>query len=604
MIIFPAKDGNDVLNGAAGNDVLEGGIGDDILDGGTGNDILFGSAGRDILLGGDGNDELHVDGDLVAGEIYDGGAGVDQIYLNSGNYDLNALGVTFANIEGITLATGGRLAMTTAQLGQFSSLVGGTYILTTAGTVALPGAIASGATFILSDLGNGFDLGLSNRSAAVTGGASADYIIGSAFNDILAGGGGDDVILGGGGNDQLTGGAGANRLSGGTGNDTYYIQSSADLVFENAGGGLDKIFIANDFYLYANVEDLTLTGSGNYFGVGNDLANTITGNSGDNLLIAGAGDDNISGGGGNDLIFGEDGADRIFGGAGIDYIVAGAGNDIVVGDDGADEIYGGDGSDVLTGGSGFFTDILVGGLGNDTLHGDSGLGDYDLLYGNTGNDTFYVDTPDDLVFENAGEGTDTVYAKIDGAGYYLYDNIENLSLDGNTPFGVGNALDNRMMGSDSANYLLGGAGNDTLNGMGGNDVLFGEAGNDIFVFTRGTGADVIGDFTRGQDRIDLTAFGITSLSQISNFFAQDGDVGAIQFASGEVVVLHNVQMNQLTAGDFIFAAAAKEAGDPVGKAVPRASALSFDIHSAAAEGQWHGGTLWTPLDYSIPAWFG
>jgi hypothetical protein len=33
---------------------------------------------------------------------------------------------------------------------------------------------------------------------------------------------------------------------------------------------------------------------------------------------------------------------------------------------------------------------------------------------------------------------------------------------------------------------------------------------------------------------------------------QDGDVGAIQFANGDVVVLHHVQMSALTADDFIL----------------------------------------------------
>jgi Ca2+-binding RTX toxin-like protein len=191
--------------------------------------------------------------------------------------------------------------------------------------------------------------------------------------------------------------------------------------------------------------------------------------------------------------------------------------------------------------------------GDDVLHGDSGLGDYDYLYGNAGDDAFYVDTPADLVFEQAGEGTDTVYASIAGGGYYLYENIENLVLLGNTPFGVGNGLDNRLTGNAIGNYLLGGAGNDVLNGKGGNDVLFGEAGTDIFVFERGTGGDVIGDFAAGADRIDLSAFGFITFAQVQGTLGQNGGDSFLNLGGGDFVVLNGVALSSLGAGDFLFA---------------------------------------------------
>jgi Ca2+-binding RTX toxin-like protein len=86
----------------------------------------------------------------------------------------------------------------------------------------------------------------------------------------------------------------------------------------------------------------------------------------------------------------------------------------------------------------------------------------------------------------------------------------------------------------------------------GNDVLFGEAGNDVFVFMPGTGADVIGDFVQGEDLVDLSAYGFTEYSQLSSRFVQDGDVGGIQLANGDVIILHHVQMSALTADDFIL----------------------------------------------------
>ena len=54
------------------------------------------------------------------------------------------------------------------------------------------------------------------------------------------------------------------------------------------------------FTLGANVENLTLTGSGNINGTGNGDANVITGNSGNNTLDGGVGADTLTGGDGND----------------------------------------------------------------------------------------------------------------------------------------------------------------------------------------------------------------------------------------------------------------------------------------------------------------
>jgi Ca2+-binding RTX toxin-like protein len=231
------------------------------------------------------------------------------------------------------------------------------------------------------------------------------------------------------------------------------------------------------------------------------------------------------------------------------------GNDTLNGGDDADAIYGEAGDDILNGGTTFSTDILVGGDGNDTLNGVSGQAnpDYDLMDGGAGNDSYFVDTGADLTFEAVGGGIDTVYANIPvvGAGVYLYANVENLVLQGTTSFGVGNELANSLIGNAASNYLLGGAGDDIINGKGGNDVLFGELGADTFVFERGTGGDVIGDFVHGTDRIDLRGLGF-SFAQLQSAFSQVGTNGAINLGSGDFIVLHNVTMSTLTASDFIF----------------------------------------------------
>ncbi len=404
----------------------------------------------------------------------------------------------------------------------------------------------------------------------VARGTVIENAIGGSGSDVIFGNDAANRLVGNDGDDELHGGGGADRLEGGSGYDKYYVDQQADVIFESLTGGVDDVFATGSFYLYANLENLTLAeGSGNIFGVGNDLANIITGNEGSNLLIAGAGDDVVSGGAGVDSLFGQDGADTLNGDAGIDYLVGGDGNDILNGGDDADALYGGDGDDVLNGGNSFSTDILVGGAGNDVLNGVSGQTnpDYDLLDGGPGDDIYYVDTGADLTFEAVGGGIDTVYANVPvaGAGVYLYANVENLVLQGTTAFGVGNELNNRINGNDIGNYLLGGAGDDTLNGGGGNDVLFGQAGADTFVFYRGPGdysgasvvslspgADVIADFEVGVDKIRFSGLGFSTFAQVQAAFSQVGADGAINFGGGEFVVLQNVNLSTLTANDFIL----------------------------------------------------
>lgn len=548
-------DGDDRILAGTGNQRISGGFGDDLLSGGAGNDELTGGFGRDIFRyeTGFGQDIITDFNTSGAHDYIDvRGYSAYQSIVQQGADTL----ITFAAGETLLLRGVSASAITPAMIRFGAAAIA---------TNAIPAAPATPAA---PTAPTGQNIGSIDPNITFL------PIIGTPAADVLTGGIGPDDIRGLAGADVLDGGTGNDLLTGGLGNDRYIADSALDIVFENAGEGTDTVESSASYYLYANVENLILTGSANNFGVGNELANMLTGNGGENLLIAGAGNDTVNGGAARDAIFGEGGADILNGEAGIDYIVGGLGNDIIDGGADADEMYGQEGDDIMRGGTSFDTDIIVGGLGNDTLYGNSGLGDYDLLYGNEGNDIFYVDTPADLVFEQAGEGTDTVYADINGAGYYLYDNIENLVLLDDTPFGVGNALDNRLTGNGIGNYLLGGAGNDRLNGMGGNDVLFGEAGDDVFVFDQGTGGDVIGDFTQGQDRIDISSYGLT-FAQLQTLFVQNGNVGAIQFANGDVVVLHNVTMSQLTAADFILT--------PVAEGPPKIAADVMDVAGAFSD---------------------
>ncbi|MFL9841635.1 hypothetical protein ABS767_11730 [Sphingomonas sp. ST-64] len=581
--------------------------------GGDGNDTLIGRSG-DTLQGGAGRDHFRFAG-AGTGTVNDFVSGTDTL-------DLSAIAPSSVTLSA---GPGGTTVTATSSQGTLTVLVRGTItaddilVAPRAGTTHADTLFAAAGGSLIEGLG-GDDLivGLAGNDR-IDGGAGNDMMVGGAGDDIyyvdseidvvrefegegydtivispnaaaqglyfrlpenverLIGGSGggnalDNVLIGSDAADQLNSyDAGHDRLYGGLGDDLYRVAGLDDLVFEEAGGGRDTVESDTSFYLYDNIEALTIGGRDGSFGVGNDLDNVITGSNYANLLLGGAGGDDISGRAGNDSIFGEDGDDWLFGDYNIDYLVGGAGNDVLDGGMHADALYGEDGDDVLIDGDGFFTDILVGGAGNDILRGDSGLGDYDLMDGGAGNDSYYVDTPDDLTFEAANGGVDTVYATINGAGYYLYANVENLVLGGNTPFGVGNDLDNHITGNAASNWLLGGAGNDVLNGRSGNDVLFGEAGADIFVFERGTRADAIGDFTPGTDRIDLSAFGFTSFAQVQALMGENGGTSFIALGGADIVVLNGVAMSMLDADDFILTAPTPAASDvPVDPASYRA----------------------------------
>jgi Ca2+-binding RTX toxin-like protein len=89
-------------------------------------------------------------------------------------------------------------------------------------------------------------------------------------------------------------------MIGGVGNDTYFVDNTGDLVFENANGGTDAVFASVNYALAANVETLVLQGAGTLSGTGNALSNNIFGNSGDNTLDGGAGADVLTGNAGAD----------------------------------------------------------------------------------------------------------------------------------------------------------------------------------------------------------------------------------------------------------------------------------------------------------------
>ena len=158
---------------------------------------------------------------------------------------------------------------------------------------------------------------------------------------------------------------------------------------------------------------------------------------------------------------------------------------------------------------------LSGTSGNDWIDGHGGA---DTMKGGKGNDIYVVDSTDDKVIESRSQGTDKVLSSVN---YSLGSNVENLTLTGDGAInGTGNSYNNVINGNNAANVLKGGSGNDKVYGHGGDDYLYGESGNDTlyggdgldFLFG-GTGNDTLlgevgNDTLYGESGNDLLVGGL------------------------------------------------------------------------------------------------
>jgi Ca2+-binding RTX toxin-like protein len=337
------------------------------------------------------------------------------------------------------------------------------------------------------------------------GGAADDSLFGDAGGDTLCGMGGDDTLVGFTGDDQLfgdlgndrldggadhdtlDGGGGADLLIGGSGNDTYHLDAQ-DSVVETATGGNDTVVTAMTYTLTnaSFLENLTLTGTGNFNGTGNNAANILIGNTGNN---------NLSGGNGHDTLFGDAGDDNLNGGAG--------------------------------------QDSMSGGLGDDsyTLN-DAG----DVVVENFGEGTDRVNASVSHTLTAHVENLTMTAASFTGTGNDLANKLTGSNAGADTL--IGGLGDDVVKGNNGNDRLIGGHGNDSLTGGNGNDVLAYNASSE--------GGDLIVGFVSGADRIEVSASGfgggLMALQALTaNQFVQNSTGLATQ-ANGQFVF--QVQGNQ------------------------------------------------------------
>jgi Ca2+-binding RTX toxin-like protein len=95
-----------------------------------------------------------------------------------------------------------------------------------------------------------------------------------------------------------------------------------------------------------------------------------------------------------------------------------------------------------------------------------------------------------------------------------------------------------------------------IRGGAGADSLSGGAGGDQFVFEDGFGNDKITDFDTSQAGEKIVLVGVSSIIDFAdltnNHLSQPGSDAIITDALGNSITLLGVDMNTLTADDFIF----------------------------------------------------
>ena len=375
-------------------------------------------------------------------------------------------------------------------------------------------------------------------------------------NDLLVGNDLVNKLMGMRGDDTLEGYDGADTLDGGLGSDTAtYLHSNygVDLDLNRAiqiGGHAqgDRL---------VSIENLT----------GSNHADTLRGDAGANVL---------SGGAGNDLLEGYAGADVLDGGTGTDtasYASSNAGVDIdmaratqlgghAAGDRlvSIERLIGSESADRINGGSAL-SEILAGG-GNDTIIASMAGQRID---GGTGTDLVDFSLSTAGVSVNLATGAaaggfaqgDLLAAIENVTGSTWNDTLFGNALNNELRGGVGNDYldggdgDDRLFGGDGVDRLMGGAGNDYLEGGAGNDMLAGGAGADLFAFTaRGWGTDIVTDFARGTDRLDMRGTGL-SLADVS--LSWNGTQETVRFRGIADTIVLQAQASAVTASDFLFA---------------------------------------------------
>ena len=450
-----------------GNATLFGNAGDNVITGGAGDDILQGLAGADQLVGGAGYDWAS----------YQNSAGV-TLDFRTGVHTGDAAGDTFSSIEAITGSSWNDIFVSGADAFRFNGGAGFDTVDYSASAAAITVDLSSGS-------GSGGD-------AQGDSYVNMERVVGSAFADTLS---------------SSTSG---HMLEGGAGDDIYIVGNQGVTVTEAASGGTDEIRTALATFsmaAYANVENLTYTGTS---------AATLTGNASDNVITGGAGNDWLQGGAG---------ADQFIGGAGTDWVSYADSTAAIIFDLATGAFSGIGAGDTFTGIEKFsgtnFGDKIIASTNADSFDGAAGFdavsyasatlgvginlttlvnsgwasGDVfsrvEIFEGTAFADSFVGDIDNNIFIGGAGAdtfdgsyGADSVWYLTSSAAVTV--NLATATASGGDATGDTFANIENLMGSNFDDTLTGTASGSRIEGAEGNDIIYGGAGSDTIYGGFGT----------------------------------------------------------------------------------------------------------------------
>ena len=567
---FVGGDGVDSIYGGAGDDILNPGDNDDAYD------VVFGSAGNDRIIHSDSGPSAYqslnysafdtginatINGIANRATVIKGTSGTDTIVDIANPMDASreppygGFGISGSSSDDTFVLT----------LDDEPTTDGGTQWMEVRGNAGNDRFdIRSGRVKInYRSSKSGIDVDLAARRASNDGFGGVDTFVGDVYD--IEGGDGNDTIAGTDGRDRIDGGAGNDVLNpkDNDANNVDHVYASVGndrLIYTDSISGYQDLWYSRPWRDARTALDETgitvrLNGAANTATVSKGSAGTDTIVDIANPLDAGwtTGGLGIHGTKGDDvfnLTLDREQWMQVRGGAGndtfnlrshrwesqalqsstirVDYLFAAGGIDIDLRARRASDDGFGD-TDTFTFNDGDFE--IRGSNFSDTVRGSDGN---DRFIGRGGND--FIDGRggvDEVRFDRSGVGAvvvdlqgGTATGTWDGAAFsYRLSNIERVRgsrNDGDRLYG--SSGDNRLRGMGGDDIIEGRGGNDDLRGGDGDDILVGGPGKNRYEGGDGNDTFVIGfrdgdyqridDFTNGEDRIDLNAWGISSHADV------------------------------------------------------------------------------------------
>jgi Ca2+-binding RTX toxin-like protein len=500
--LYGVSGGNDQLFGLGGDDILMGGVGADTLDGGIGYNYASYSLSRSGLqvdLGTPANGTGEAAGDVYINVLgIFGSAFNDTLRGDAGNNIIRGQGGNDQIFGGAgdDLFNGGLGA------DSFDGGIGYDVVTYNDSTTPLTIDLTTPANNTGEAAGDTYAVG---TIEGVTGSVFADSITGATTATVIDGNLGNDTIHGGAGNDGIFGGAGADMLFGGGGVDNFTYRT----VSESSGANIDTIadFVTGQDSLDLSLmifTGMTLTRT---LGGGTTVTANVGGTTFQVNVLTNIGGTDIGGLTAGITVLGSANGEALIGSVFGDTILGGLGADTITASLGADVIRYTAASQSTPAAADLITDFLT---DVDKLDFSTLAPTNVSLVANAG-----------VIEVSASTGGSTILVK------------STRSIFATDILGVTAGI--TTAGSNSGETLKGTKFNDTLQGNGGGDALFGGQGADTFVYANRTdsvsgNADILLDFTTGEDKIDLSLIGLSTGSPQQLTLQYDADGSTTLFA--------------------------------------------------------------------------